>query len=215
MTAAGQPASQIYDGQFASFNGTLAYLGLLDGDTAANGSLGFQSARNVGNYDVTGLWSTKYDISLGGTTTLAITPRALTVSVGGSKVYDAQLGFGNASFVLGNVVGGDSITASGSAVFLDKNAGNGKAVHASGIALEGNGLGNYSLAATTVEGTGDITARLLNYGVTGAQSRVYDGNLQTGLNGYFEGLLTGDQVAMTGLQGSFRDKNVGTGKVVD
>ena len=215
VTAAGQPASQVYDGQFASFNGTLAYLGLLDGDTAANGSLGFQSARNVGNYDVTGLWSTKYDISLGGTTSLAITPRALTVSVGGSKVYDAQLGFGNASFVLGNVVGGDSITASGSAVFLDKNAGNGKAVHASGIALEGNGLGNYSLAATTVEGAGDITARLLNYGVTGAQSRVYDGNLQTGLNGYFEGLLTGDQVAMTGLQGSFRDKNVGTGKVVD
>ena len=215
VTAAGQPASQVYDGQFASFNGTLAYLGLLDGDTAANGSLGFQSARNVGNYDVTGLWSTKYDISLGGTTSLAITPRALTVSVGGSKVYDAQLGFGNASFVLGNVVGGDSITASGSAVFLDKNAGNGKAVHASGIALEGNGLGNYSLAATTVEGAGDITARQLNYGVTGAQSRVYDGSLQTGLNGYFEGLLTGDQVAMAGLQGSFRDKHVGTGKVVD
>ncbi|MGK5045000.1 YDG domain-containing protein, partial [Janthinobacterium sp. GB4P2] len=143
-----------------------------------------------------------------------ITPRALTVSVGGSKVYDAQLGFGNASFVLGNVVAGDSITASGSAVFLDKNAGNGKAVHASGIALEGNGLGNYSLAATTVEGAADISARALNYGVTSGQNRVYDGGKDVSLNGYFEGLLGGDQVSMQGLLGSMSDKHVGNGKSV-
>ncbi|MGK5028430.1 YDG domain-containing protein, partial [Janthinobacterium sp. MDT1-19] len=212
VTAAGQPASQVYDGQFASFNGTLAYLGLLDGDTAANGSLGFQSARNVGNYNVTGLWSTKYDISLGGTTTLAITPRALSVSVGGSKVYDAQLGFGNASFVLGNVVAGDSVTARGSAVFLDKNAGNGKAVHASGIALDGNALGNYSLAATTVEGAADITPRALSVSVGG--SKVYDAQLGFGNASFVVGnVVGGDSITASG-SAVFLDKNAGNGKAV-
>jgi hypothetical protein len=153
---------------------------------------------------------------MGGATTFAITPRALTVSLGGNgKVYDGTLGYDGASFVLGNVVAGDNISVSGSAAFLDKNVGASKAVHASGLALGGNELGNYSLAATTADGTAAITARVLNYGVSGAQNRVYDGSLQAALNGYFEGLVTGDQVGMAGLQGSFRDKHVGTGKVVD
>ena len=210
-------AGKVYDGQLAAFLGSIAYVGLLDGDTGVNGSLGYGSnARNVGNYAATGLWSTKYDISLGGTTTFAITPRALTVSMGGNgKVYDGTLGYDGASFVLGNVVAGDDLSISGSAAFLDKNAGSGKAVHASGLILGGNDLSNYSLASTTLEGTADISTRLLNYGVSGAQSRIYDGSVQAALNGYFEGLVTGDQVSMAGLLGSFRDKNVGTGKVVD
>ncbi|MBR7637056.1 YDG domain-containing protein [Janthinobacterium lividum] len=217
VNLSGNAAGKVYDGQLAAFLGSIGYVGLIDGDTGVNGSLGYGSnARNVGSYAATGLWSTKYDISLGGTTTFAITPRALTVSIGGNgKIYDGTLGYDGANFVLGNVVAGDNISISGSAAFLDKNVGNGKAVHASGLALGGNELGNYSLAATTADGTADISARVLNYGVTGAQSRVYDGTLQAGLNGYFEGLLTGDQVSMTGLQGSFRDKHVGTGKVVD
>ncbi|MDQ4677486.1 beta strand repeat-containing protein, partial [Janthinobacterium lividum] len=217
VNLSGNAAGKVYDGQLAAFLGSIGYVGLIDGDTGVNGSLGYgNNARNVGSYAATGLWSTKYDISLGGTTTFAITPRALTVSIGGNgKIYDGTLGYDGANFVLGNVVAGDNISISGSAAFLDKNAGNGKAVHASGLALGGNELGNYSLAATTADGTADISARVLNYGVTGAQSRVYDGTLQAGLNGYFEGLLTGDQVSMTGLQGSFRDKHVGTGKVVD
>ncbi|MGK5065453.1 YDG domain-containing protein [Janthinobacterium sp. LB3P112] len=217
VNLSGNATGKVYDGQLATFLGAIGYVGLLDGDAGVNGSLGYGSnARNVGSYAATGLWSTKYDITLGGTTTFAITPRALTVSIGGNgKIYDGTLGYDGANFVLGNVVTGDNISISGSAAFLDKNAGNGKAVHASGLALGGNELGNYSLAATTADGTADITARVLNYGVTGAQSRVYDGTLHAGLNGYFEGLVTGDQVSMTGLLGSFRDKHVGTGKVVD
>ncbi|PJJ19069.1 filamentous hemagglutinin family protein [Janthinobacterium sp. 67] len=217
VNLSGNAAGKVYDGQLAAFLGSIGYVGLLDGDTGVNGSLGYGSnARNVGSYAATGLWSTKYDITLGGTTTFAITPRALTVSIGGNgKVYDGTLGYDGASFVLGNLVTGDNISASGSAAFLDKNVGGSKAVHASGLALVGNELGNYSLTATTADGTAAITARLLNYGVSGAQSRVYDGTLQAALNGYFEGLATGDQVGMEGLQGSFRDKNVGTGKTVD
>ncbi|MDN2677204.1 YDG domain-containing protein [Janthinobacterium sp. SUN033] len=210
-------SGKVYDGQLAAFLGTIGYVGLLDGDAGVNGSLGYGSnARNVGTYGLTGLWSTKYDITLGGTTTYAITPRILTVGIGGNgKVYDGNLSYDGATFVLGNVVTGDNISISGSAAFLDKNAGGSKAVHASGLTLDGNELGNYSLAATTADGTAAITARILNYGVSGAQSRVYDGTLQAALNGYFEGLVAGDQVGMAGLLGSFRDKNAGTGKVVD
>ncbi|HEU4816041.1 YDG domain-containing protein, partial [Janthinobacterium sp.] len=213
----GNATGKVYDGQLAAFLGSIGYVGLIDGDVGVNGSLGYGSnARNVGSYEATGLWSTKYDITMGGTTTFAITPRALTVSLGGNgKVYDGTLGYDGASFVLGNVLAGDNISVSGSAAFLDKNVGASKAVHASGLALGGNELGNYSLAATTADGTAAITARVLNYGVSGAQNRVYDGSLQAALNGYFEGLVTGDQVGMAGLQGSFRDKHVGTGKVVD
>ncbi|PHV26856.1 hypothetical protein CSQ93_17705 [Janthinobacterium sp. BJB426] len=216
VNLSGNAAGKVYDGQLAAFLGAIGYVGLLDGDAGVNGSLGYGNARNVGSYAATGLWSTKYDITMGGTTTFAITPRALTVSLGGNgKIYDGTLGYDGVNFVLGNVVAGDNISISGSAAFLDKNAGGSKAVHASGLALGGNELGNYSLAATTVDGTAAITARILNYGVTGAQSRVYDGTLQAALNGYFEGLVTGDQVGMAGLLGSFRDKHVGTGKVVD
>ncbi|MEG1052246.1 MAG: YDG domain-containing protein, partial [Janthinobacterium sp.] len=213
VTASGGASSRVYDGTIAGFLGSVSYAGFLDGDTAVSGSLGYGNARNVGNYALTGLWSTKYDIDVRGAT-LAILPRALTVSVGGNKVYDAQLGFDNASFVLGNVVAGDTVRASGNVVFLDKNVGNGKAVHASGISLLDNSLGNYSLDATTVEGTASISARALTYGVSSGQNRIYDGSKQVNLNGYFEGLLGSDQVSIQGLHGYMSDKQVGNAKSV-
>ena len=213
VTASGGASSRVYDGMIAGFLGSVSYAGFLDGDTAVSGSLGYGNARNVGNYALTGLWSTKYDIDVRGAT-LAILPRTLTVSVGGNKVYDAQLGFDNASFVLGNVVAGDTVRASGNVVFLDKNVGNGKAVHASGISLLDNSLGNYSLDATTVEGTASISARALTYGVSSGQNRIYDGSKQVNLNGYFEGLLGSDQVSIQGLHGYMSDKQVGNAKSV-
>ncbi|WP_146012379.1 YDG domain-containing protein [Janthinobacterium sp. AD80] len=207
-------ASKVYDGQLASFLGSLSYSGLLDGDTGANGSLGYGNARNVGSYGLTGLWSTKYDISLGGSTTLAITPRTLTVSIGGSKVYDGHLGFGGAIFTLGNVVNGDSVSAQGTAVFADKNAGSGKVVNASGISLSGNDLGNYSIAADA-SGVADISRAVLNAGGFSAASKVYDGNTSASLSVLFEGLVGNDQVALSGALASFGDKNAGKGKNVN
>ncbi|MCA1860828.1 YDG domain-containing protein [Janthinobacterium sp. HSC-3S05] len=207
-------ASKVYDGQLASFLGSLSYSGLLDGDTGANGSLGYGNARNVGSYALTGLWSTKYDISLDGSTTLAITPRMLTVSIGGGKVYDGQLGFGGATFTLGNVVNGDSVSAQGTAVFTDKNAGSDKVVNASGISLSGNELGNYSVAADA-SGLADISRAVLNAGAFSAASKAYDGNASASLSALFEGLIGNDQVALSGAVASFSDKNAGKGKNVN
>ncbi|WP_083412104.1 YDG domain-containing protein [Janthinobacterium sp. 1_2014MBL_MicDiv] len=213
VNVSGNATSKVYDGQLASFLGSLSYVGLLDGDTGANGSLGYGSARNVGTYGLTGLWSTKYDISLGGTTTLAITPRMLTVSIGGGKVYDGQLGFGGATFILGNVVNGDSVSATGTALFADKNAGSGKLVNASGISLAGNELGNYSVA-DSASGFADIGRAILNVGNVSAAGKVYDGTTSASISALLEGLVGNDQVSLSGALASFGDKNVGAGKNV-
>ncbi|OBV36686.1 YDG domain-containing protein [Janthinobacterium psychrotolerans] len=213
VTASGA-VSRVYDGQLAAFTGTLAYSGLLDGDSAASGSAGYNAARNVGSYALGGLWSTKYDITLSGATTLSIMPRTLSVAIGGSKVYDGQLGFGNATLTLGNTVAGDTLGVTGTAQFVDKNAGAGKAVNISGLALTGNGLGNYSLAETA-SGTADIRRATLALGSVSAANKIYDGSTSASLSGSLDGVIGADQVQLTGLSASFTNKNVGVAKDVN
>ena len=57
---------------------------------------------------------------------------------------------------LGNVVNGDAVSASGAFAFADPNAGAGKAVTISNIALSGAGAGNYVLASTSGSTTATI-----------------------------------------------------------
>ncbi|WP_308925165.1 YDG domain-containing protein [Janthinobacterium sp. J1-1] len=212
VTASGA-ASRVYDGQVAGVD-TLGYVGLLNGDLGASGTASYGNALNVGNYALGGLWSTKYDISYAGTTTLAITPRALSVILGGSKVYDSQLGFANATLSLGNTVSGDTLGVTGSAQFVDKNAGTAKAVNLSGLALSGNELGNYSLAETA-SGTAEISRASLSLASVSAASKVYDGSTGASLSATFEGVFGTDQVQLSGASANFVDKNVGAGKDVN
>ncbi|WP_409028116.1 filamentous hemagglutinin N-terminal domain-containing protein [Janthinobacterium sp. SUN098] len=148
VNLSGNATGKVYDGQLAAFLGSIAYVGLIDGDTGVNGSLGYGSnARNVGSYAATGLWSTKYDITMGGTTTFAITPRTLNVQFNGvNKVYDgttgAALGFGD------DRVAGDRLDLSALASFSDKNAGAGKTVFVTNLSLGGADAGNYLLTST-------------------------------------------------------------------
>ncbi|MGK5071926.1 filamentous hemagglutinin N-terminal domain-containing protein [Janthinobacterium sp. ZB1P44] len=148
VNLSGNATGKVYDGQLAAFLGSIAYVGLIDGDTGVNGSLGYgSSARNVGSYAATGLWSTKYDISFGGTTTFAITPRTLNVQFNGvNKVYDgttgAALGFGD------DRIAGDRLDLSALASFSDKNAGAGKTVFVTNLSLGGADAGNYLLTST-------------------------------------------------------------------
>ncbi|MDI3293137.1 YDG domain-containing protein [Janthinobacterium tructae] len=202
-------ASRIYDGQVASV-GQLSYIGLLNGDLAASGTASYGNARNVGNYALGGLWSTQYDISYAGTSTVAITPRALSVILSGSKVYDGQLGFANATLSLGNTVSGDTVGVTGSAQFVDKNAGSDKAVNLSELTLSGSAMGNYSLAATAI-GTAEITQRTLNLAFAGA-NKVYDGGIAASLT-ITDNRIANDVLTATAI-GEFADKNAGSNKVV-
>ncbi|MGK5024115.1 YDG domain-containing protein [Janthinobacterium sp. RB2R34] len=206
-------ASKVYDGVLANA-GTLSYVGLTNGDVAASGTASYGNAVNVGNYALGGLWSTKYDITYAGTTTLAITPRALSVILGGSKVYDGQVGFANAILSLGNTVSNDTLGVTGTAQFVDKNAGAAKQVNLSGLVLSGNELGNYSLAGTAT-GTAEISRASLSLASVSAASKVYDGSTSASLSGTLAGVIGGDQVQLSGASANFADKNVGASKDVN
>src|SRR4029450_5365724 len=118
------------------------------------------------------------------------------------------------------VVAPDVVTCSaGSATFADKNAGTGKTVTATGIALGGASAGNYQLSATTATTTADITPKSLT--VTGgpANNKQYDGTTAATLNtatAALLGVIAPDIVNLntTGATGTFNGKNVGTGKIV-
>jgi len=214
QVTAGGASSRVYDGQVASV-GPLSYVGLLNGDLGASGTATYGDARNVGTYALGGLWSTQYDISYAGATSVSITPRALSVILSGSKVYDGELGFANVSLSLDNVVSGDYVSVAGTAAqFLDKNAGTDKPVTVSGLTiLTGNELGNYSLA-DTVTGTADITRATLALSNVSAANKIYDGNTTASISGNLTGVIGSDQVQLTGLLGSFNNKNVGAAKDV-
>ncbi|WP_332848330.1 YDG domain-containing protein, partial [Massilia sp. S19_KUP03_FR1] len=209
------PSSVEYAGAQVAFSGTLAYTGLANGDTAADGSVGYGAARNVGTYAAGGLWSTKYDISYSGATALTIRARELGVSVGGSKIYDGGTGFGAATLALTNVVAGDELLVgvSGSAAFADRNAGAGKTVNLTGLALAGDGASNYSLASSAT-GSATIAPRALSLGGVSGVNRVYDGSLAATISAQLDGVLGGDQVSLTGAAASFADKNIGSAKPV-
>ena len=75
---------------------------------------------------------------------------------------------------------------------------------------------NYELSF--VDGVLDIAKAKINQvkGIT-ANNRVYDGTTNASLNtdlAQFEGLLTGDELAVASATGKFNDKNVGVGKPV-
>ena len=135
-----------------------------------------------------------------------------------SKVYDgntkATVGGSVATF--NGMASGDSLSFSAtSAAFADKNAGIGKALSVSGIALGGTDAANYNLTSTTGSGTGTITSKALTITGMTAVNKVYDGNTKATLSGgSINGLVGSETLGVTGLAASFSDKNVGTGKTV-
>ncbi|WP_217619348.1 YDG domain-containing protein, partial [Achromobacter sp. GbtcB20] len=102
-----------------------------------------------------------------------ILKRSLTASAARvNKTYDgsnaATVGFTDDRVV------GDVLEYSASASFGDKNAGNGKTVSVSGIALSGQDAGNYALASTTGPTSADTLKRSLTASATGL-NKTYDG----------------------------------------
>ena len=146
-----------------------------------------------------------------GTTTLAITPRALSVILGGSKVYDGQLGFANATFSLDNTVSGDTLGVTGTAQFVDKNAGTAKPVNLTGLALSGNDLGNYSLAETG-QRHGRDQPRQPQPGQRERRQQNLRWQYQRQPQRDLEGVIGADQVQLSGASANFTDKNVGAGQ---
>ncbi|WP_308922176.1 YDG domain-containing protein [Janthinobacterium sp. J1-1] len=196
--------SGVFGDKNAGSGKTVTVSGATLGNAGSGATAGLASNYTVGN--ATGV---KADIA----------QKQLTVGgiTAGNKVYDggtaAALDTGSATF--GGLVTGDSLNASASGAFSDKNAAAGKTVNISGIVLGGVDAGNYTLDSTTATAKADITAKALT--VTGqlAGNKVYDGNTVASLSGgALSGLVDGETLGIAGQTAEFSDKNAANGKTV-
>lgn len=209
-----------YDGTTAA-TGSFGLTGVLfDDAVSANGTLSFAD-RNAGTKAVTasgvtlsGAAAHNYAIGTITSGTASILRKALTAAaLVDTKTYD---GTTNATgrVNLSGVVAGDSVTVNGAVFrFLDRNAGDAKAVSVSGAQLAGADAGNYTLGAVA-DTTGTILRRAA--GVTmAADSKTYDGT--TAATGRLTGitnLVAGDAVTAAAQGFQFASRNAGTGVLV-
>ncbi|WP_254671793.1 S-layer family protein, partial [Janthinobacterium sp. HH104] len=137
--------------------------------------------------------------------------RTLNVNISGiNKTYDgttgAQVNFGD------DRIQGDVLTVAGNAAFGNKNAGSGKAVNVTNVALSGGDAGNYVLNANAGSTTADIAARTLNVSFNGV-NKTYDGTTAAQV-GFGDDRVQGDVLTVAG-NAAFDNKNAGAGKAVN
>ncbi|WP_426057607.1 beta strand repeat-containing protein [Janthinobacterium sp. PSPC2-1] len=135
-----------------------------------------------------------------------------------NKTYDGQeTATLNGTATFSGIIGADSLSVAGNALFSDKNAGTGKTVDVSALTLGGADAGNYTLASTISSGVANITQKALTVTGVTAASRDYDGTRNAVLSGgALSGLVSGEtlNLDLTNQTGVFADKNAGSGKVV-
>ena len=155
-----------------------------------------------------------------------IARRALTLGAvaAQTKTYDGNTLADTSKFraALNNVVAGEEnsvkATATGAA-YNSKNVAAASTIDYTGVALSGAEAGNYSLAATTAQGTGTITRRALTVDTVAAQSKTYDGTTAADTSKFQATLgnfVAGEEgsVAATAAGAAYNDKNVaGANKV--
>jgi len=205
-------ANKIYDGtKTATLSVSGAGLvGVITGDTvtlSASGAKGAFADKNVG----TGKTVTISGLTIAGASaanytlkqpaaTASITARSLAVTAKGvNKVYD---GTTNATVTFtDNRVAGDVLTESyAAASFADRNAGTGKPVSVSGVAISGIDAGNYVLASTTATTTANITKAMLT--VTANNLSRPFGAANPALTASFSGFVNGETLASSGVTGN-------------
>jgi filamentous hemagglutinin family protein len=210
-------ATKVYDGNATPPTLGFGATGFIDGDSVASGFTGALSAagagKNVGSYAIgqgTLASALGYTLSYSGAN-YTVTPATLNVSAAGvDKVYDR--GTGATVNFSGNKIGSDAVNIGGTGVFVDKNAGIGKTINLSGIALSGADAANYVLGTTPASTSASIAPLALTPNAS-AINRVYDGG--TAASATVSGnILAGDSVTFTSAGAAFADKNAGNGKPV-
>lgn len=138
------------------------------------------------------------------TGTGTITRRALTLGAVGaqSKTYDGTIAADASKFraALGNAIAGDDVkAAAATATFNDKNVASANAVGYTGVVIAGADAGNYSLAATTAQGAGEITHRDLT--LTADAASVTQGGSLPAFTGKAQGFADGEDGSVFGADG--------------
>ncbi|RSZ59200.1 filamentous hemagglutinin N-terminal domain-containing protein [Massilia atriviolacea] len=218
LTVTASGGNKVYDGSAAA-TVTLNDNRVGSDELALGGSAAFadKHAGNGKTVTVSGLALSGADAgnytlaSPSATGTANITPRTLTVGATGiDKEYDRTTA---ATVTLADDrIGGDALTLARSAAFADYNAGSGKSVTVSGIALSGADAGNYTLAGTSASTSATITPRALTATLASA-NKVYDGSTATTAT-MSDNRIAGDALTVTSGAAAFDDKNAGIGKTV-
>jgi len=149
---------------------------------------------------------------------------SLTAALTGTvrKTYDgtaaATLTASNTS--LSGLVAGDSVTLSSAvAAYGDKNAGTGKIVTATGLALSGADSANYVLASSGIAAAiGIIDPASVTVSLTGTVQKTLDGTNAAILNASnynVTGVVSGDSAILNNpVTGLYDSQTAGTGKTV-
>ena len=223
---------RIYDGKTtpmltALMKGTKRLEKTYDGKTFGDGDAHILSdtalEKNVGTRDASGIYSDAFGYDLIGST-YRIAPRVLTMSgvASQTKTYDGNTNADATQFsaTLNNVVTGEeslvTATARGAA-YNSKNVATANKVNYA-LALSGTGAGNYTLAATTVQGAGTISRRALTLGTVAAQTKTYDGTRAADTAKFSATLtnaITGDSVTATAAGATYNSKDVAGANTVN
>ena len=231
VTVTGMSASsRDYDGTTAAALAGGAISGTVLGETLAfSGQSGQFNTKDAGTgkaVTVTGLalsdgtgLASNYSVAQPTGLTANITPKAVTVTgmSATSRDYDGTTAAALTGGAISGTVLGETLAFSGqSGQFNTKDAGNGKAVTVTGLAL-GNGTGlasNYSVSQPTSV-TGNITPKAVTVTGMNAASKTYDGTTAATLSGgAVSGTVLGETLGFSGQSGQFNNKNVGSNKAV-
>jgi hypothetical protein len=231
-------ASKVYDGTYTATltPANFSLSGFLNGDGATvTKATGSYSSKYVGTGLMVYTTLGSGDFSASGQTNLSnyVLPTFVTGNIGTitakpltlgtlaatSKVYDGTTKATLTGGSLTGVIAGDAVSIGNLAgAFADKNAGLGKTVNISGLALSGADAANYTIPTTAATLSADITKATLTATASGitAANKVYDGTTKAVLTGTgtLTGLIAGDSVTLATPTGTFADKNAGVAKTI-
>ena len=221
--------SKVYDSTMSDTLSGTATVNALGSDSVAvsgtgtavfaNKNVGTGKSLTVTGYSLSGTDAGNYTIVEPAGLTANITPAGITVTgvSATNKVYDTTISDTLSGTPTITALGSDSVTVTGtgSGVFANKNAGNGKAVTVSGYSLSGADAGNYTIVEPAGLTANITPASITVTGIT-ATNKVYDTTVSDTLSGTASVTALGsDSVTLSGTgTGAFANKNVGTGKAI-
>jgi len=174
ITATLSANGKTYDGTTAA-TGALSLSGVLSGDQVTVGTSGIAfDSKNAGTRIATaegltlgGADAGNYTIAGTATGTAVIAQKAITATAtADSRVYDGT-NVATGRIALTGPIAGDTVTGTASYRFADANAGTGRTVQVSGLALTGADAANYSVTLSATPVTADIARRAVTVTVNG------------------------------------------------
>jgi hypothetical protein len=128
-----------------------------------------------------------------------------------NKVYDGSTNATGYFSVI--AISPDTLTLTGTAQFVDKNAEENKTVNITNLLLIGDTSSNYKLSTTTTTRSATITQKTITPVVT-VVSKIYDTTTSAGFSYSLPGVDLSDNVLLTGTA-LFSDSSAGQNKQVD